>query len=120
MVSVFILQKGADAGLLHRTHIGFYGAYSGRLYTTCEASLLFRDFFRCRLNGVKGTQPITATTVRSMCVLAAIAAGAILIVAVPVLLVEGSHRYRLWRSGAIVKTVGATPTPVALHNPIIL
>ena len=50
---------------------------------------------------MKDAQPITPTTVRPLRVLAAIAAGAALIVVGTFLVVEGGHRYQLWRAGGI-------------------
>lgn len=50
---------------------------------------------------MKDTQPITATTVRPLRVLGAIAAGAVLIMVGTFLLVEGIDRYQLWRAGGI-------------------
>lgn len=50
---------------------------------------------------MKDVQPITPTTVRPLRVLGAIAAGVVLIVVVPFLVVEGGHRYQLWRAGGV-------------------
>lgn len=50
---------------------------------------------------MKDLQPITSTTVRLLQVLVAMAAGAVLIVAIPFLVVEGSHRYQLRRAGGV-------------------
>ncbi|MBD2233669.1 hypothetical protein [Phormidium tenue] len=50
---------------------------------------------------MKDARPITPTTVRPLRVLGAIAAGAALIVVGTFLVVEGGHRYQLWRAGDV-------------------
>jgi hypothetical protein len=46
-------------------------------------------------------QPVTATTVRPIRLLGAIAASAALIVVGTFLVVEGGHRYRLWQADGV-------------------